>query len=93
MHFVVDHFKSDTIDVFAGSVGYLMLTGYLLSAWQLSKALMVAEDKMAEDKPFYSAKIATARFHAEHLLPQALSLAQSVLEGGQAVNAFEVDQF
>jgi alkylation response protein AidB-like acyl-CoA dehydrogenase len=93
VHFVVDHFKSDTKDVFAGSVGYLMLTGYLLSAWQLSKALMVAEDKMAEDKPFYSAKIATARFHAEHLLPQALSLAQSVLEGGQAVNAFEVDQF
>ncbi len=93
VHYVVEHFKTETKNVFAGSVGYLKLTGYLLTAWQLAKALMVSEDKMNEDKSFYAAKISTARFHAEHLLPVALSLAQSVLEGGESVNAMELEHF
>ena len=93
VHYVVDHFKTETKNVFAGSVGYLKLSGYLLTAWQLAKALMVSEDKINEDKIFYASKISTARFHAEHLLPIVLSLAQSVLEGGESVNAMELEHF
>jgi hypothetical protein len=93
VHFVVSNFSKETKNVFAGSVPYLMLSGYLFTAWQLAKGLIAAENNMQSDQKFYAAKVATARFHAEHLLPQALSLAQSVLEGGASVNGFDVEYF
>ena len=39
------------------------------------------------------AKIATARFYAECLLPQADALAQSVVNGSVTVLALSADQF
>jgi hypothetical protein len=39
------------------------------------------------------AKIATARFYAECLLPQADALAQSVVNGSATVLAMAADQF
>ena len=91
--FIVSHFKSEVKNVFAGSVPYLMLSGYLLTSWQMAKAMMVAENKMDEDKDFYSAKVVTAQFHAEHLLNLVPALAQSILRGGASVNGLRIDQF
>ncbi len=93
VEFVVEHFKTDVKNVFAGSVPYLMLSGYLLTSWQMAKALMIAEDKLDADPSFYSAKVITAQFHAEHLLNLVPALAKSVLKGGQSVNALQVDQY
>jgi hypothetical protein len=90
---VCEHFKSDVKGVFAGSVPYLMLSGYLLCAWQMGKALLVAEDKMAEDESFYASKAVTARFYAEHLLPLVPSIAQAVLKGSDSVNALTEELF
>ena len=93
VEFVITNFKSDVKNVFAGSVPYLMLSGYLLTSWQMAKAMMVAENKLKDDPSFYSAKITTAQFHAEHLLNLVPALAQSVLKGGNSVNALELEQF
>jgi len=93
VEFIVSHFKSEVKNVFAGSVPYLMLSGYLLTSWQMAKAMMVAENKMDEDKDFYSAKVVTAQFHAEHLLNLVPALAQSILRGGASVNGLRIDQF
>ena len=48
--------------VFAGSVPYLMLAGNLMAGWQMARALLVAESKLAggQDAEFMKAKIATA---------------------------------
>lgn len=93
VQFVIANFKSDVKNVFAGSVPYLMMSGYLLTSWQMAKAMMIAEDKLADDKTFYSAKITTAQFHAEHLLNLVPAIAQSILKGGTSVNALSLEQF
>ncbi len=93
VQFVITNFKTDVKNVFAGSVPYLMMSGYLLTSWQMAKAMMIAEDKLAEDRIFYSAKITTAQFHAEHLLNLVPALAQSILKGGASVNALSLEQF
>ena len=44
---MVARFESDPNAVFAGAVPYLMLAGNLVAGWQLARALLVAEDKLA----------------------------------------------
>ena len=93
--FVVANVKSNPNAVFAGSVPYLMLAGNLVSGWQMGRALMVAEDKLAagEDAQFMAAKIATARFYGDHILARIASLRDTILEGGDSVSAMPLDAF
>ena len=57
VEYVVAHAKSDPNAVFAGSVPYLMLGGNLVAGWQMARALLVAEQRLAagEDTGFMSA--------------------------------------
>jgi len=93
--FVVANTKTDPNAVFAGSVPYLKLAGIVLGGWQMARALLVAADKQSEDPSFYGAKIATAQFFAEHVLPQATALEASIVtaKGGEGVLALAEDQF
>ena len=93
--FVVAGVKGDPNAVFAGSVPYMMLAGNLVAGWQLARALMVAEDRLAagEDTEFMAAKIATARFYAEHILTRAPGLRDSIVEGGESVGALALEAF
>ena len=56
---------------------------------------MVAEDKAAagEDLAFMEAKIATARFHAEHILARLPGLRDSIVEGGDSACAMALEAF
>jgi alkylation response protein AidB-like acyl-CoA dehydrogenase len=93
--FVVANVKAKPNDVFAGSVPYLMLAGNLVSGWQMGRALIVAEDKLAagEDAEFMAAKIATARFYGDHILARVASLRDTILHGGESVTAMSLDAF
>jgi hypothetical protein len=93
--FVVQQGKSSPNAVFAGSVPYLMLTGSLVAGWQLARSLLVAQDLLAkgEDVDFLKAKIATARFYADHILSKATGLRDSIVEGGDSVVALPVEAF
>ncbi|HXZ10649.1 MAG TPA: acyl-CoA dehydrogenase, partial [Paraburkholderia sp.] len=93
--FVVANVKRDPNAVFAGSVPYLKLAGIVLGGWQMARALLVAAEKQAEDPSFYGAKIATAQFFAEHVLPQAGALEASIVtaKGAEGVLALSEDQF
>ncbi|CAD6530128.1 acyl-CoA dehydrogenase [Paraburkholderia metrosideri] len=93
--FVVANTKSDPNAVFAGSVPYLKLAGVVLGGWQMARSLLVAAQKRDEDPSFYGAKIATAQFYAEHVLPQASALEASIVsaKGGESVLALSADQF
>jgi alkylation response protein AidB-like acyl-CoA dehydrogenase len=81
--------------VFAGSVPYLMLAGNLMAGWQMARALLVAEDKLAagEDGAFMQAKISTARFYAEHLLSKAPGVRDSIVDGHAGVNEMALESF
>ena len=91
--YILAHAKSDTKAVYAGSVAYLRLCGLVLGGWQMARSLLAAQRLRDADPNFYHAKITTARFFAEHLLPQAQALATSIVESGQSTNALAVEQF
>ncbi|MBU3669681.1 MAG: acyl-CoA dehydrogenase [Polynucleobacter sp.] len=91
--YILANAKSDTKAVYAGSFAYLRLAGLVLGGWQMARALLAAERLRDGDPAFYNTKIATARFFAENLLPQAQALATSIVEGGYSTNVLEVEQF
>ena len=87
--------KADPNAAYAGSVPYLMLAGNLVAGWQMARSLIVAEDKAAagEDLAFMNAKVTTARFYAEHILPRCAALCESIVNGAESVNALPMDQY
>ncbi|GAB5099366.1 acyl-CoA dehydrogenase [Caballeronia sp. HLA56] len=95
VEFIVAKFRSDPNAVFAGSVPYLRLAGIVLCGWQMARAMLTAQKKRGEDKRFYSAKIATAQFYAEHILSQAPGIEASIVSanGSEGVLALSEDQF
>ncbi|MBK5416062.1 acyl-CoA dehydrogenase [Pseudomonas sp. TH31] len=95
VEFVVANAKHDPSAVFMGSVLYLKLAGVVLGGWQMARAMLVASSKLSEDPSFYGAKIATAQFFAEYVLPQAMALEVSITgaNGSEGVLALSESQF
>ena len=93
LSYILANAKTDTKAVYAGSFAYLRLSGLVLGSWQMARSLLAAERLRDSDPTFYHAKITTARFFAENLLPQASALATSIIESGHSTNALEVEQF
>jgi len=96
--FVAGQTKAAPNAVFAGSVPYLMLAGTVVAGWQMARALIAAEDALAQPSPgqdtaFLQAKIATARFYGDHILNKATSLRDSIVEGADAVTALALESF
>ena len=82
--------------VFAGAVPFLKLMGIVAGGWQMARAALISEKLLSskeKDASFLNAKIATARFYAEHVLVQAPSLRDTVVKGGAGVMALSEDQF
>ncbi len=90
---VLTHARSDAQSVYAGAVNYLKLAGVVLCGWQMARALMASLDRMEADRKFHCAKVMTARFYAEAILPQAGALAASVISSGATVNSMSPDMF
>ena len=93
--FVTGQSKAQPNAVFAGSVPYLMLAGTVVAGWQMGRALIVAEDRLAQDvdADFMRAKIVTAHFYADHILNKATALRDSIVEGAEAVTGLALESF
>jgi 3-(methylsulfanyl)propanoyl-CoA dehydrogenase len=93
---IVENFATDIKGVFAGAVPFLKLTGIVAGGWQMARAAMIAHAKLAKgegDAEFLRAKIATARFYADHYLAQAPGLRDTVVAGAPGVLALAAEQF
>ncbi len=91
---VVDKFPNDPNAVAAVSVPFLKLWGTVAGGWLMARAALIANSKLAgSDADFYQGKIATARFYAEHILPQAAGLVSAVTGGSASVLALTEAQF
>ena len=78
----------DPARAFAVSVPFLRLAGHVCAAWQLTKSADIAARRLAEGDPdvdFLRGKIASAEFHATHVLPQAHGLARVIDSGAASV--------
>ncbi|MCB1823272.1 MAG: acyl-CoA dehydrogenase C-terminal domain-containing protein [Candidatus Competibacteraceae bacterium] len=84
---VADSLVRDPNAAAVASKNYLMLTGFVCGGWQMARAARVARAKLdaGEDPGFHGAKLATARFYAEQILPQADALLKIVRSGGSSV--------
>ena len=86
---VATTYATDPRSVAAGAVPFLKLFGVVAGGWQMARAAHVAQTRLTagdnSDPGFYRAKLATARFYADHLLPQARGLAYSVMQGASTV--------
>ena len=95
VHFVSGQARAEPNAVYAGSVPYLMLAGNLVAGWQMGRALLAAEQLLhkGQDAAFMRAKIATARFYAEHILVKAAGLRDAIVHGAGSVMALPMDAF
>ena len=96
VEFIAANGKSDIKAAFAGSVPYLKIAGIVFGGWQMARAAKIATAKLAEgggDASFYKAKIATARFFADHYLSTSSAARISVVEGSAGVLALADEQF
>lgn len=77
----------------AASVDYLMYSGYIVMAYFWAQAAVAAERQLAAgegDAVFLRAKLFTARFYMERLLPRTSTLAITMLSG--ADNLMDLDE-
>jgi len=77
----------------AAAVDYLMYSGYVTLAYFWAQMAVVAQEQLAagtDDKEFYEAKIHTARFYFERLLPRTLAHKDAMLSGSD--NLMEMEE-
>lgn len=82
--------KSDPSRAAAVSAPFLRLTGHLFGGYYLIKSALLAQQDLAAhvgDPDFLTAKVITAWFYAEHILPETIGLAITVTEGADIVMA------
>jgi hypothetical protein len=90
------NFGQDVRAASAAAVPFLRLVGIVAGGWQMARAALIAEQRLAGgegDKAFYEAKILTARFYADQLLVQAPGLAATVMSGAAGAMTLDESQF
>jgi alkylation response protein AidB-like acyl-CoA dehydrogenase len=83
-------------EIGGASVDYLMYSGYLTLAYFWAKMAKVAQVKLAEtddDNAFYQAKIKTARFYFQRILPRAKGHASCLENGSDSIMELDADDF
>jgi len=68
-------------EVGAAAVDYLRVCGHLVYAYFFARMAKVALQKQGSGDPFYTAKLATARFYFAKLLPETAGLIRSARAG------------
>ena len=83
-------FPKDMKAASAGAVPFLKLFGTVAGGWMMAKAALISKQRLDagnDDFDFYRAKIGTARFFAEHVLPLAPTYKEQIVHGSQSVLA------
>ncbi|HSN31657.1 MAG TPA: acyl-CoA dehydrogenase C-terminal domain-containing protein [Ideonella sp.] len=80
-------------EVGAAAVDYLRVIGHLAFAYFFARMAKVALDKQAGGDPFYTAKLATARFYFAKLLPETAALIRSARAGAAPLMALDAALF
>ena len=87
---------NDPRDAAAGAMSYLRLWGTVAGGWLMARAALAARADLASgegDSDFLRAKILTARFYGEQILPRASSLAAAATAGAATLMAMPDEAF
>ena len=83
-------------EVGGASVDFLMFSGYLTLGYFWAKSAKLALEKLAagtEEKSFYEAKVKTAQFYFQRMLPRAKGHAACLINGVDSMMALESEDF
>ena len=93
---LLDATKRDPRLPAAASVHVLNLFGTVMGGHEMARAALAAKRRLDAgdgDPRVLQAKIATARFYAEQIMPRAASLVPIIVHGSQSVMSLDDDQF
>jgi len=83
--------------VSSASHHFLMYSGYVTMAYFWALQAAVASEKLesggAEEPEFYKAKIATAKFYFDHILPRSRAHAVSMIKPSKSMTRMKVENF
>jgi hypothetical protein len=88
--------KVNPEEIGAASVDYLMYAGYGVTAYLWARAAEVSQRKLmdgTEEPGFYQAKLQTARFYFERLLPRTRLLAVTMMSGADNLMEMAEESF
>ena len=83
---LMEHGVADPRDALAGASPYLRMFSLVTAGWLMARQALAAHETLAGgaadgDRPFLEAKVVTARFFAEQLLPAVHGLRGAVTAG------------
>ena len=88
------HYDGEPQAAAAGAVPYLKLSGVVVAGWLMARAAAAALDQeAAHNAGFSAAKAVTARYFAEHVLPEAALYRDAIVQGAEAVLALDESLF
>ncbi|MDF1762928.1 MAG: acyl-CoA dehydrogenase C-terminal domain-containing protein [Oleibacter sp.] len=88
---VIERAQTNPNEIGAASVEYLHAFGYCAYAFMWARMAAVALPKASE--PFYQAKLSTARFYFQRLLPRFDGLSGSVKGGSESLFELDAESF
>ena len=83
-------------EVGAASVDFLMYSGYICLAYFWAQMAKVAQEKLAAgttETGFYTAKVQTAKFYFDRILPRTAAHAKMIAAGGESLMAMDEENF
>ena len=90
---LIDNDGKTPAAVLAGASHYMRLFGVTAGGAMLARGALIAIDADGGDPALQQAKVTTARFYAEQMLPQATGLATTVAAGATSLMAIPEDRF
>jgi len=78
------------------SVNFMMMLGYICGGWVMGQSALKAAHLLEggrSNESFLRAKLVTAQFYTDHLLPRAGSFLATVKAGADSIMALDVEQF
>lgn len=93
---LLDNAKKDRNVAGGASVNFLMMMGYICGGWVMGLSALKASQLLAAgggDESFLAAKLVTARFYCDHLLPRADSCLTTIQAGSDSMMALREEQF
>ncbi len=87
--------ETDPQAIGAAAAPYLRLVGHLLLAWMWARMAALSIDRIARDggEPIHAAKLATARFYVERLLPEVQARCAEIRAGAASLTALPAELF
>lgn len=92
---LLDPTNNDIDTKFAGATPFLHLVGTVVGGWLITRGALAAHSQLSNggDQKFLEAKVITARFYSDHILPRTEALLPEITHGSSSVLALAEEQF